>query len=82
VLFDSSVPGVSRSEIEIFAGTSLLKSNSNVKILNDGPTWQSWEIVVSTKPDRFKFTIPLPWLLIMALFLALATLAPVAVMAG
>jgi hypothetical protein len=32
-------------------------------------------------PD-VRFTIPLRWLLLMALFLALATLAPVAVMAG
>ena len=29
-----------------------------------------------------RITIPLRWLLLMALFLALATLAPVAVMAG
>ena len=28
------------------------------------------------------FTIPLRWLLLMAAFLALATLAPIAVMAG
>ena len=28
------------------------------------------------------FTIPLRWLLLMALFLAIATLAPIAVMAG
>ena len=31
---------------------------------------------------RTHITMPLRWLLLMALFLALATLAPVAVMAG